>query len=121
MRSYTWRFVLAATVGLLGAFTASARDLAPSVAEAPVIVLPRVQDGSIPPWAYAWLGFAHTHSFDGGYVGIMAAVNGNITVDGFVVRTGFSKGRYDAQSLLDRKSTRLNSSHIQKSRMPSSA
>ena len=28
---------------------------------------------------------------------------------------------HDAQLLLDRKSTRLNSSHIQKSRMPSSA
>ena len=31
-----------------------------------------------------------------------------------------AKGRGDRPALIDRKSTRLNSSHIQKSRMPSS-
>ena len=34
---------------------------------------------------------------------------------------GNAKGFYRAEGIEDRKSTRLNSSHIQKSRMPSSA
>ena len=37
----------------------------------------------------------------------------------FIIRPDVPEAEIDA--LLDRKSTRLNSSHIQKSRMPSSA
>ena len=38
-----------------------------------------------------------------------------------LILDGLCKNREEEQELLDRKSTRLNSSHIQKSRMPSSA
>ena len=41
----------------------------------------------------------------------------------FVIEQGFEdvQHEYDREADVDRKSTRLNSSHIQKSRMPSSA
>ena len=38
-----------------------------------------------------------------------------------LIRPGFDVTRHPLSILADRKSTRLNSSHIQKSRMPSSA
>ena len=41
--------------------------------------------------------------------------------DAGIVRQGTEKSEISAEFNIDRKSTRLNSSHIQKSRMPSSA
>ena len=46
--------------------------------------------------------------------GVVVPTSGSISVDGFDVIKDFRKTR-------DRKSTRLNSSHSQQSRMPSSA
>ena len=50
----------------------------------------------------------------------LESVGASLGFSSGVHRSGFS-GRSLAEDLPDRKSTRLNSSHIQKSRMPSSA
>jgi hypothetical protein len=80
---------------LAGAFSASAADLAVYKSQ------PRISEANLAPWAYAWLGYGHTHAFDGGYVGIMAALNGNIASDGWILRVDAQKGRYDAASVFN--------------------
>ena len=42
-------------------------------------------------------------------------------IAGLILYSTLSLGGYSCEVCIDRKSTRLNSSHIQKSRMPSSA
>ena len=44
-----------------------------------------------------------------------------ISVAALIYLPGYSRSRYSIEALADRKSTRLNSSHIPLSRMPSSA
>ena len=76
------------------------------------------------PWLYLVLlsigyGLALTY----GQLGALAAVSvAMLLIAGYAVRQQRSPwARYLGHGLLDRKSTRLNSSHTDSSRMPSSA
>jgi len=84
-------------------------------------VLPREQQlcNGISPWLSP-LAMVLTQDLvlPGFFAGITVLDRHNLPGSGPVLLAPTHRARWDA---LDRKSTRLNSSHIQKSRMPSSA
>ena len=56
-----------------------------------------------------------------GYTGYCIPLDNNTLAKNIVYVRGFGNLELDSQSMVDRKSTRLNSSHPTTSRMPSSA
>ena len=85
---FFWSGVLLATMCLTGVVPAAAQQQ--RVTGAPVYVPPAI---AIPAWA--WSGVAFTDDFVGGYAGGVAAINGNLSSNGMVVRAEGLYGSYD--------------------------
>ena len=80
----------------------------------------RIVDGTGAPWFEGDIGIVNDRIQAVGKLG-GAAARTTIDAHGLMVSPGFIDTQGQSEFTVDRKSTRLNSSHIQKSRMPSSA
>ena len=91
VRNICSRLSLAMAMCCCGSVLAEAQNISPPAGSAPVAGTG--QDLS-PVWLTAWLGGGATDNLVGGYVGGIAAVTGNLWVDGVVIRVDFLGGRY---------------------------
>jgi len=67
--------------------------VAQSVQQASLSAVPPPQPGSL-NWLYAWSGAGVTNTAQGGYLGAVAPVNGNLNLDGIAFRWDFAATRY---------------------------